>query len=91
MFATKRRAQAELVVKLAEYGKAGNTSQYNTYINKYNDMTSEILELELPRIFSDPSWLYDDIAGFITSATDHGAKADDAYQRAREAFDAGKW
>lgn len=86
-----KRQQAETVLKLAEYGKAGSTSKYNKAINDFNGYNTKVLTAVQPRIFTDPTWLLSSMQDFLSTIAAHTEKAQDASDRAHDAFDAGNY
>ena len=84
-----KRQQAETVIKLADYGKAGSTSKYNKAINDFNGYNTKVLAAAQPRIFTDPTWLLSSMQDSLSTIAAHTKKAQDAYDRAHDAFESG--
>ncbi len=69
------RKQADLVVKMADDGKAGRTSAYNAKIKELNALQSDAKKIGDPAILEDPNW-------FATGMTELAATVDEASTRA---------
>jgi hypothetical protein len=55
-YARKRKQQADIVVRMADEGKAGRISAYNDDIKKQAALDKEAMAAGTPAILSDPNW-----------------------------------
>jgi hypothetical protein len=61
-YADKRKAQADIVVRMAEEGKAGRLSAYNADIKKQAALSKQAEAVGMPAIVSDPNWAQNRLA-----------------------------
>ena len=56
MYTRKRKQQSDIVVRMAEAGKAGRLSAYNADIKKQAALGKAAMAAGLPAILTDPNW-----------------------------------
>jgi len=82
VYAEKRKLQADVVVRMADEGKAGRISAYNSDIKKQAALGKQAQSAGTPAIVSDPNWAENRLAD-IGNRIDAAAKqADDLRSKA---------
>ncbi len=83
-YARKREQQADIVVRMADEGKAKRYSAYNSDIKKQKALGEEALAAGLPAILSDPNWAQTRLAALGKSIMLDAEKADTLRRKALE-------
>lgn len=81
-YAGKRRQQADVVVRMAESGKAGRLSAYNADIKKQAALSKAAEAAGIPAIVSDPNWAANRLAELSKTIEADAAKADELHKKA---------
>jgi len=81
-YCDKRKAQADVVVRMADEGKSGKTSAYNEDVKKMNRLGDEAMKIGEPAIVTDPQWAEKRLAALTTLLDEQGAKADELHKKA---------
>lgn len=81
-YADKRKQQADVVVRMADEGKAGRTSAYNADIKKQAALSKQADAAGTPAIVSDPNWVEKRLADLTKKIQDAGKQADDLRAKA---------
>lgn len=85
-YADKRRQQAEVVLRMADEGKAGKTSAYNKDIDLMRSMGAAAEKIADPSIVDDPEWAEKRLADLVKRIEQAGEKADQLHVSALETF-----
>lgn len=80
----KREEQAKLVIVMADHGKAGRTSAYNTAIKKMNALGDAAEKIGEPDIISDPGWAENRMAELTDAVIASAERADALHAQALE-------
>lgn len=71
-----RRKQADLVVKMADSGKAGRISAYNKDVDRMNEMNKKAEAMGEPEVVTDPDWVTNRLADLTVGIEKAGEDAD---------------
>jgi hypothetical protein len=82
LYCEKRKQQADIVVRMAEEGKAGRTSAYNADIKKQAALSKQAEAVGMPAIVSDPNWVENRLADLKKKIEDASKQADDLRAKA---------
>ena len=85
-YARKRKEQADIVVRMADEGKAGKISAYNSDIKKQAALGNAAEKAGTPAIISDPNWAATRLAALGVTITAEAEKADTLRAKALEAL-----
>jgi hypothetical protein len=75
-YAQKRRLEADVIVRMAEEGKAGRLKAYNADIKKQKSLSRQAMAAGSPAIVSDPNWAANRLAD-LSDKIDAAAKRAD--------------
>jgi hypothetical protein len=81
-YAEKRKLQADVVVRMAEEGKAGRISAYNADIKKQAALSKQAEAVGEPAIVSDPNWAANRLADIGKKIEEAAKLADDLRAKA---------
>jgi hypothetical protein len=56
IYTRKRKEQADVVVRMADAGRSGKLSTYNSFIKKQAALGKAAMAAGLPAILTDPNW-----------------------------------
>jgi len=87
IYADKRKAQAVVVVRMADEGKDDKTSAYNKSIDKMNKLGKEADKIGEPDIISDSNWVENRLSVLNESVLAAAARADELHAKAVEELD----
>ena len=76
-YAEKRRQQANVVIRMAAEGKAGQATAYNADIKRQAALGKAAVAIELPAIVTDPAWAENRLASLSESIAVEAARVDD--------------
>jgi len=85
----KRKAEADLTVKMADEGKAGKVSAYNADIKRVKTLRAQADAIGMPAIVKDPQWVDKRLEALSTQITEASQKADELRTKALQELDAG--
>jgi len=85
----KRKAEADLTVKMADEGKAGKMSAYNADIKRVKTLRAQAAAIGTPAIVEDPQWVEKRLETLSTQITDAAQKADQLRTKALQELGAG--
>lgn len=83
-YARKRKEQSDIVIRMAEAGKAGRLSAYNSDIKKQAALGKAALAAGLPAILADPNWAENRLAVLGKTIMADAEKADTLRKKALE-------
>jgi len=75
-YARKRKQQADIVIRMADEGKAGRLSAYNADIKKQSALAKAAMAVGTPAILSDPNWAQNRLAAIEKTVMADAEKAD---------------
>lgn len=81
-----RKQQADLAVKMADDGKAGRRSSYNSKVEKARDLDKKAENTPEPAIVSDPRWFEKRIEDNLRAAEEAADESDRLHVEALKAF-----
>lgn len=81
-YADARKAQAEVVVRMAGEGQAGKTAAYNKDIDRLNASAAKAEKIGEPAIISDPDWAEKRLSELSNKIETAGARADELHAKA---------
>jgi flagellar basal body-associated protein FliL len=81
-YARKRKEQADVVVRMADSGKAGRLSAYNADIKKQAALGKAAMAAGLPAILTDPNWAKNRLAALGKTIMADAEKADTLRKKA---------
>ena len=87
----KNAEKASYVIQAADAGKAGRISEYNDLTDKYNDTNTEVTQMPLPSWADDASLLMGRAEALNAEAQELIAVAEESYDAAWAAYDAGDY
>lgn len=82
VYAEKRKLQADVVVRMADEGKAGRLSAYNSDIKKQAALAKQAEAAGTPAIVSDPNWAANRLEQISTKIDAAAKLADDMRSKA---------
>jgi hypothetical protein len=82
VYCEKRKQQADIVVRMAEEGKAGRTSAYNADIKKQAALSEQAQAVGMPAIVSDPNWAENRLADLKKKIEEASKQADELRAKA---------
>lgn len=85
-YAKLRKQQADLSVRMADYGKAGKTSSYNKLVDQQKTLDKKATSTGMPEIVSNPTWFEDRMSEQQEAYEAAGERADQMRATALEAF-----
>ena len=86
-YTDKRRQEADILVRMAESGKAGRVSAYNADIKRQVAMGKAAVAIGLPTIIADPNWADKRLASLTDSITVDAVRTDELHTKALEELD----
>jgi hypothetical protein len=85
-FATLRKKQSDIVVRMADAGRAGRTSTYNRLVDEQEELDAKAVSTADPAILSDADWFSDRLGEDQEAFEGAGERADAQRKAALEAF-----
>ena len=82
VYSDKRKAQADVVARMADEGKAGKVSAYNADIKRQAALGAQAKAAGVPAIVSDPNWGKSRLAVVTKTVEDAAKIADDQHAKA---------
>ena len=84
VYTRKRKEQSDVVIRMADEGKAGRLSAYNADIKKQAALGKAAMAAGLPAILSDPNWAENRLAALGKTIMSDAEKADTLRKKALE-------
>ncbi|MDZ4169243.1 MAG: hypothetical protein U1E26_06260 [Coriobacteriia bacterium] len=85
-YAKLRKQQAEIIVKMADEGRAGRLSSYNKLVEQQAALDSKAEKTGTPAIVSDPTWAEGRVAEQQKAIEEAANRADELRKQALKAF-----
>jgi len=86
-YTDKRRQEADILVRMADSGKAGRVSAYNADIKRQVAMGKAAVAIGLPAIISDPNWADKRLESLTASITAAATRTDQLHTQALTELD----
>jgi hypothetical protein len=81
-YAQKRKLESDLIVRMAEEGKAGRLKAYNADIKKQKALSKQAVAVGTPAIVSDPNWAANRLAALSDKIDAAAKRVDDLRAKA---------
>jgi hypothetical protein len=86
LYCNKRKAQADIVVRMADEGRTRKFSAYNADAKRMNAIGKQAEAIGEPAIISDPNWAEKRLSALIAVVTEAGTKTDQLHTKALDAL-----
>ena len=78
----KKSEAADKAAEILRYGAAGQTSKFNSAIDDYNDLNSEIQKMDAPEVVTNPAMLTEQLTELYVSFTKNVTVAEQKHAQA---------